>query len=537
MSVSTAALTAGTRAALIGDAAACRGLLSALEEARDATSRAWARVIRSELDWVAAEPSCRVQSTHVRELLAAAPASCDAAMALVGCAARSAMLDFDGAALAELGSMARALRGQPAPELALTGTWVEALAGLHQAGASELDLEHCTREASRAGLAALVVELTSTRALMAAHEGATEPALALARRASMMARSEGIPRVELWANLVLARVRRLAGQPHLGLRILQSLGASLPGAWRAWLDWERQFCGVRGVPAPSGDAPCEQGARAVHALLCAAALSDCSGALRAVDALAGDNQLLFAFRREALELAGALLPSVPAATHELERFRAGRSPAVPPALSGLRFRDDDDGSAQAYVIAAPGAEACRVLHWGVGLIDAGDWIRVPASHRTKGRVETLLAVLALAGPSGLDEADCFREVYGFAFVPELHRSAFNVLQHRARVAVPECEAVKEVGRLRLGLASRAIIPDPRVCQRVSDRVLQLLAQRGAASAKAAADALGISLRSAQGALAELAGAGACEPKREGRNVEYVLEDTVFSEPTRRLMPR
>jgi hypothetical protein len=44
----------------------------------------------------------------------------------------------------------------------------------------------------------------------------------------------------------------------------------------------------------------------------------------------------------------------------------------------------------------------------------------------------------------------------------------------------------------------------------------------------------VSLRAAQGALKELSSAGACQLRRDGRTVEYVVEDTVFSEPTQRL---
>jgi DNA-binding transcriptional regulator YhcF (GntR family) len=64
--------------------------------------------------------------------------------------------------------------------------------------------------------------------------------------------------------------------------------------------------------------------------------------------------------------------------------------------------------------------------------------------------------------------------------------------------------------------------------------LRYLAQEGAASARDAARGLGVSLRAAQGALKELSSAGACQTRREGRAVEYVVEDTIFSEPTQRL---
>ena len=59
-------------------------------------------------------------------------------------------------------------------------------------------------------------------------------------------------------------------------------------------------------------------------------------------------------------------------------------------------------------------------------------------------------------------------------------------------------------------------------------------RQGAASARDAALRLGVSLRAAQGALKELSSSGACQLRRDGRTVEYVVEDTVFSEPTQRL---
>jgi hypothetical protein len=38
----------------------------------------------------------------------------------------------------------------------------------------------------------------------------------------------------------------------------------------------------------------------------------------------------------------------------------------------------------------------------------------------------------------------------------------------------------------------------------------------------------------QGALSDLAASQACVVERDGRNVTYAVEDSVFSEPTRRL---
>ena len=65
----------------------------------------------------------------------------------------------------------------------------------------------------------------------------------MARRASLMARTEGIPDAELLANLTLARARRYNRQTHLALRILESLEEVAAPQWRPWLDWERSMAG------------------------------------------------------------------------------------------------------------------------------------------------------------------------------------------------------------------------------------------------------------------------------------------------------
>jgi hypothetical protein len=43
------------------------------------------------------------------------------------------------------------------------------------------------------------------------------------------------------------------------------------------------------------------------------------------------------------------------------------------------------------------------------------------------------------------------------------------------------------------------------------------------------------LRAAQAALSELSETGACAAQKDGRSVAYVVEDTVFSEPSLRLV--
>ena len=89
----------------------------------------------------------------------------------------------------------------------------------------------------------LVVEVTALRALVLASLAKTGDALTFARRASLMARTEAEPDAELLANIVLARMRRHVGKPHLAVRILDALARLVPHAPRAWLEWERLLAG------------------------------------------------------------------------------------------------------------------------------------------------------------------------------------------------------------------------------------------------------------------------------------------------------
>ncbi len=518
----------------------CAPVLRGIESRTDPLALAWADALRGELYFVAPRHGRVMAPAHFGAFVSESLEVRHAALHGLSSAARACLLSFDGIGLKESARLASRLCDGLDDEGQLTVQWLCALAGLHSKAPSDHEgLDDVGRRASRAGLAALVVDVQSTRALLAAQLGDVAEALALGRRASMMARSEGLPRAEMFAYLALARARRLAHQPHLALRILQALAPLLGEPWRLWGSWERIFAGVTADPNlqwdTSASSPAGAAVREVLTLITAAGAGDRARVERARHALLDDERLLRMVQREGLELASALLPEGESPSPALADFCAGRTVLTPPSLNGLRMRDDgEEGSAQAYVVLEPGGVGRRILHLGAGLVDDSGLQRVPQSHRTKGRVETLLSVLALAGIEGLEEAECFREVYGFAFVPELHRSVFDVLQHRARSALEAGSVDRALGSIKLSVTRRTLIPDPRVCQRVTDRVLRILADRGTASAKDAAQSLGISLRAAQGALAELSTAGACEPRRDGRHVAYVLEDTVFSEPTHQL---
>jgi DNA-binding transcriptional ArsR family regulator len=73
--------------------------------------------------------------------------------------------------------------------------------------------------------------------------------------------------------------------------------------------------------------------------------------------------------------------------------------------------------------------------------------------------------------------------------------------------------------------------DPRCSPPPEHSLLQLLAQAGHLTAKQAAEILGMPVRTAQHTLRKLAEDGACRAERDGRRMEYHLEDTTFMEPT------
>ena len=465
--------------------------------------------------------------------------------------ARAAFLQFDRSTLEEV---ATRLAWQPAPasaqaevELGLARAFCAFVKGEPAPGGLDL----LAARAAGARMAAAVVEVRALRALFAIEAGDAAAGLAHARRASLMARTEAIFDAELLANLALARARRYSRQTHLALRILQALDEVAPPAWRPWLDWERSLAGS--TPGdPSARAPL-----ALQRLLGAAQAGDRERFRRHAGELRA-GELAEPLRRDAAVLIAAidpleplpleplsletlprgLLPQEPALDGpgrplplgaELAGWRQGRTTLPPASLHGLAVQS------AACVMLWPSGESARCLHVGRPLLAGPQVAQLRQSRLAHGRVETLLAVLASAGPRGLDEAACFARAYGFSYVPGLHRGVFDVLIHRARGAVEGIASIaRERGRVAITTTRPLLIPDPRTSRSTTDRVLRLLAERGRASAKEAAARLGVSLRTVQAALSDLTASQACAVEREGRNVAYVVEDSVFSEPTRRM---
>jgi hypothetical protein len=528
------------RAAVAGDLTGLAQVLRELEVEKSApAARAWSAALRSELGLTEPRYGFRGTASWFADFEAETVPVREGALIALGNAARRAVLDFDAEALQALAPCAEKLATGAGPEAQLSaqlvGSWSALARG--DAAAAHENAGSLLRGAAKSAAPALVVETHAVRALSSIALGDHTEALSLARHASLVGRTEGLPQLEFFVHLALARARRYARQPHLALRILEALSQLATPPWRSWLSWEQQMAG--GAPANLSAAP-ESGARRAA-----------EGLARALDAArAGDANAFLAARkgvtaavagfaplsREAEEVWAAIDPRLPPPSSELQAFREGTSVLAPAAIHGLRLRGSEDvESAAAYVLLEPQQQGVRLLHFGVPLFEAADRVRLKQSQRKEGRVETLLAILALEHEPGLPEADVFREAYGFEFVADIHRGVFDVLLHRVRAAVEGVARLeRKDGRLSLHPEAKLLLPDPRVSQRTTDRLLRLLSERGRASAKDVAGALGVSLRTAQLALAELSESGACETTKEGRSVAYVVEDTVFSEPSRRL---
>jgi len=469
------------------------------------------------LSWVEQKAACeRARAVTPEAVFAfrAAPMETRSGAALAATEGlRRAWLAFD---LDGVRHFRLALRAVSNDELLLAASdlWVAAAEGRD---AGQL-AEKVETRASSEGLASLVVETAALGALSAATRGDLEAATRIARRASRMARTEAIPQVEYLAHLVLARVRRLTGAPHLATRILASLRKVAPPPWWPSLAWEAALCGA----AP------EHGALADWLL----ALERGDGA--AFDARTAKLRAACTWpsHRTDIEpwIAAIDLRSPPTP------WSSGSTAVAPAAIDGVlswRGVAPAGDTAVAYVLA-DGPIRRRIPRLAFALIDRARIPPLAQSRLKQGRTEMLVAALALAPPAGIDEALCFASVYGFPYEPEVHKSIFDVLVHRAREHLENRGTIARGGGiLKLVLDAPLLIADPRCSRPLGDALLGVLAENAGASAKDVAKATGMSLRVVQSTLQSLVKDGACQQERGGREVRYLVEDTTFSEPTQR----
>jgi hypothetical protein len=523
---------AALEAAWRGDFAPAARLRPAL--GKTAVARAWGLALDGAA-WHAGAggglPSAAdVERFAAEDRAAALPAS----LACVH-AAHASLLAFDRGGLeAWVAHLARVAPASDDPEPA---AWLEALAGFADLWADRASeavqrARAAAALAARAKLAPVVVEAAALAALAALATGARDEAIASARRASRMARTEALPWPEYLANVALARIRRHSGKPHMAIHILRALRKVVPDPWHAWVAWE--VCVAAG-PAESGAlAGSVPAVQALGVMLEAARRGDrrafadasrgCRAAVAAIFPLAAELDALVAALDPAVDPAGA-----PAT---LRGWLTGADADIPAGLQGLASPGGgEEGGAgpTAFVVARPDGAARRILGLGAALAGAS----VDPTHRP-GRSEAAISALALAGDAGLTRADLFAGVYGFPYVPIRHQGVLDVLLHRVRGEIaPRARIDKRGDRLVFLAPEGFVVADPRCAGPEDDQLLRVLATRGGGTAKGAAEALGIPLRTAQAALQALVQEGVCIAERRGRLVEYRVEDTTFSEPTQR----
>jgi DNA-binding transcriptional ArsR family regulator len=420
-----------------------------------------------------------------------------------------------------------------APAEVLPSYWLALMRG--EASRIEPDLERIFADLSNAREPHGVVEVTVLRALVELSLGKRAEGVAFARRAALMARSESLPAAELIANLVLARVRRHTGKPHLAVRIADAVARRAPELADGWLNWERLLAGGIGAdaPLPAGTSPAARAVRAGREAMLAAREGQRPAFEHAASQLLAATVGFRDIHTEATTLI-ALLDFEREATGALTSFKSGDTDELDQGLFGAGVpAADAEPAIRIVATGRPTERGRRISCDGLGLfgpcrlLSADDGLR-----RVHGRTDAGLAVLVLWGPTPLSEEDFFRRVYGFAYSRRAHRGVLDVLVHRMRKRVGASGSVmRSEGNLWLDLHEAIAVSDPRCSPPAAARILSALAREPRATAESIAARLGITVRGAQMALRELVADGACSTRRRGRHLEYQLEDTTFSEPT------
>lgn len=441
-----------------------------------------------------------------------------------------AVLELDAAGLREAAASARALV-ECGTSLGIdvharsSAAWLAIVEGRP---ASDDELHDLEQRARTLADGALVIEAATMRALAASEQQDLEHALAHARRACRMARSEGLRQSEYLAGLVLARLRRQIGHTWLATHIVHALRRFESTPWRRFLDWEETMAAGR------SSAPKQGPAARLQQLLAYADSGDHPQFEAAIDRLQAEVASLGFLRRDLACVRAALDPrhDPDAAEVAVARWCTGELAVDPPpfGLAGLNGGDAAEGICT-IAMARPAARGRRLLHAAMGLA-----LHCTAGRRLDGgrvgRREGIVSALALAGPEGLTDEALFRSAYGFAYAPSIHRGTFDVALHRAReLADPFATIERTRGTTRLVVRESFVVVDPRSTGPIEDRLLAALARAGQVPARELATSLGVPLRTVQHALRGYVEAGLCRQRRDGRHVVYVIEDTTFQEPT------
>lgn len=456
---------------------------------------------------------------HPREVARFASADPAAAACAAVLGSRVAILQLDRDAAATWLALYADVATPQDPWLSVTRAWLSVCAGDRLADVVAQG-ETLAQEGRRCGDGQLVVEAAAVGAFALLELGERAAGLALARRASRMASAEGLGPLTALAHIVLSRARRASGHPHLGAHVASTLGSHLSTECGAWPAWEAVLGAGVTAPAPlAGGPPLE-----LYGAIAAAATGRRDLLEQTVTRARAMSLPLFAQR----DLDAALaVTDWSAAPGESVLWCDGRDATAPRGVEGLASSVD----AEAYVLALPGQPGRRVLACGAALAAKECGAGVVAPEADQKRTDSAVAALLHAGPNGVETKRFFADLYGFALV-ERHAGVLRVLLHRVRRRVaPWATLVRDAGKLRLEHDVAVLFPDPR-CERADHAVLTFAASQGQVVARDVAERLGVPLRTAQDALRRLAEVGVFRAVPSGRNVQYVLEDTTFGEPTR-----
>ncbi len=466
---------------------------------------------------------------------------------------RAALVGWDAAELRAIAALHRELLaadktpdGHIERSVSRVEAWIQLLEG-DVAGLEAIG-KRIYAEGASAQDASLVIDATLLRAMAALTKRDADDAKALARRASRMARTEGLRPERYLASIVLARVRRRGARPHLATRILSAIIPIAPPRWQGWLRWERLLAGwrpgvsssaseVREALALAPDTPSSRAARGLVEWLAAASEGNAADVAAARAGVAKETAQFDDMAQEQVALAACLDPSLDAdgCPDVVVPWVVGDDDDTPAGLHGIVGNPDGPAdSTIACVVCRPDRKPRRILRIAVPLIETEtEIIRLQRTRLRRGRVDTAVAALALAGPEGLPDPELFERAYEFEFVPALHAGILDVLVHRMRARLDTAATVhRKSGRLRLEPHGTLVLPDPRCVEHVEDRLLRVIARHGGVTTRQAAQELDVSVRTAQLALRRLLASGDCVLNRDGRRVQYIVEDTTFTEPTR-----
>jgi hypothetical protein len=523
--------------ALVGVFGPADELLSELRSHDDPTAAAW-RMAMEAARWAAGLEGALPDARSVSAFASAPAAARTGAVVAGAIAAQTAVARLDGAALATWPDVLIAVAGRdcrPEAHIAarLARSWSELARGEHdgladRAAAIEVD-------AAREKSAAQVVEAATLCAFAALERGEFERALAVARRASRMARTEALPQSEYLANVVLARMRRHAGRVHLATRILAAIGRVAPPQWLGWLAWELLAAGDIATSSDlvrrALDSPASRATVALADAIGAAA----AGRAARVRNLGGEAvRALADWESERAYCTDVLVAADPAAdlstaSDEVRTFCLGAADLPPHLLGASTWPRADEDVGAPHLVATPNGVR-RILAIGAGIVDGS--VHEPKLATRQLRTETAAAALVLAGPDGVARDVFFRELYGLSFKPATHQGVLDVLLHRVRAYLgPAATMTRSDEAIRVTVDAPLLLLDAPTDRPLEDQLLRALARGRGRSAREVASELGVALRTVQSALRTLVDEGECSAERKGRVVEYRVEDTTFDEPT------